>query len=294
MIDLRQMRQFLAIADKGSFRAAAKFLNMSQPPLSVSIQKLEADLGVTLIDRQTRKLRLTDAGRVFEEESRATLQRAERALERTRRAGRGYYGELRVVFLSSVVHRLIPHALQAFRAEFPDVEVTLTEATTRQQMQALRDDMTDLSILMPPATFQTKWPRRILQSQAMVAALPEHHRLAGHSVIKLSDLAQDDWIMCPPQHGPGLHDSITEGCQQAGFSPRVTQQAHQMQSMLGLVSAGLGVTLVSQNLSNAVYSGVSFAQISGVGTPVNNSLEVLYRPNSVHAQAFADCLQAVE
>src|SRR6266700_1963635 len=149
MIDLRQFRQFVALAEELSFRRAAARLNMAQPPLTAALRKLEAELGAVLIQRTNRVEGLTAAGEVFLVEARRALAQAERAIQSAKRASQGLKGSLRIAFVASAAHDVLPQTLRAFRQRHSDVELVLEEATTAQQIAALRQDRADIGFVVP-------------------------------------------------------------------------------------------------------------------------------------------------
>ncbi|HMN50683.1 MAG TPA: LysR family transcriptional regulator, partial [Xanthobacteraceae bacterium] len=150
MIDLRQFRQFVAVAEELSFRRAALRLHMAQPPLTAAIKRIEDELGTTLLERSNRITRLTEAGKVFLEEARRTISQADRAMAAARRAGAGLSGSLRVNFVPSAAHFLMPGILRVFREAYPGIELDLSEATSARQVSALKEERADLGLVMPP------------------------------------------------------------------------------------------------------------------------------------------------
>src|SRR6201985_2801970 len=144
MIEMRQLRQFIAVAEELSFRRAADRLHMAQPPLTVTIKQIEEELGTLLIERTNRVARLTPAGGLFLEECKRTVMQAERAVVAARRAGAGLNGALRVTFVASAAREILPGILRAFRERYPDVELTLADAMTAQQIAKIQADEADI------------------------------------------------------------------------------------------------------------------------------------------------------
>ena len=203
MIELRQLRQFIAVAEELSFRRAADRLNMAQPPLTVTIKQIEEELGTLLIERTNRIERLTPAGLVFLEECKRTVMQAERAIVAARRAGAGLSGALRVTFVASAAREILPAILRAFRERYPDVELTLAEAMTAQQIAKIQADEADIGFVIPPLRDADGLNVEVLTKNQMVAALPESHPLAQRPSIALADLASEPWIIFPGAPGPG-------------------------------------------------------------------------------------------
>lgn len=242
-MELRHLRYFVVLAEELNFSRAAKRLHIAQPPLSQQIRKLEEELGVQLFVRTKRSVRLTDAGEVFLEEALKVLKQAESATHAAQRAQRGEIGRLSVGFVGSAAYELLPRALRLYRTRFPGVELSLHQLTTTEQVHALHSREIDAGFLRPPVHDPTLSLEAVLR-EPLVAALPQTHRLADRKTIRLTELANEDFILYPRHLGPGTHDQIVSLCQRAGFSPRIGQEAVEMQTIVGLVAAGLGVSLV--------------------------------------------------
>lgn len=286
MIELRQLRQYVAVAEELSFRRAADRLNMAQPPLTATIKRLEDTIGITLIARTNRISHLTEAGRVFLEEARRTLAQAERAVLAAQRAGAGLSGRLRLAFVASAARELLPSILRRFRERFPAVELELREAMTAQQVALLNAGEVDLGFVIPPLRDGDGLSCDVVARYQLVAAVPEAHPLAGAASIALSDLADDPWILFSARQGPGLHRIIIDACAQLGFTPRIGQEAPQMETIVNLVAGGMGVALVSRALAAGRRDGVVFRELAGPGTPVEFELAIAYRESSPLLSAF--------
>jgi DNA-binding transcriptional LysR family regulator len=278
MVDLRQFRQFIAVAETLSFRGAAERLRMAQPPLTTAVKRIEAELGVKLFERSSRVVRLTEPGRVFLEEARRTLAQAERAAESARRAGQGLVGTLRVTFVPSIAHDILPRILRAFRQDHPRVHLELSEAPSGPQGAALRNDLADFGLLVPPVSDSTGLIVEPVLHQELVAAIPAGHPLAALKTIRLADMRDEPWILSPPLQAPGFYSRIATACGRAGFAPHVIQQAVQMDTILGLIAGGLGVCLVPRVL---IYprEGLVFRPVKGPGTPVHYQIAAAWRQN---------------
>ncbi|WP_027163453.1 LysR family transcriptional regulator [Mesorhizobium sp. WSM1293] len=281
MLSLRQFQQFLAVAEAMSFRRAAERLNMAQPPLTAAIRQMEEELGVRLFERTNRIDSLTVAGEVLREEAQRTIAQAERAMALTRRAGAGEIGSLRIGFVASAVRQLLPTLIAAFRESYPSVVLELEEAPTARQVASLIDDRMDIGIVALPLPSSAE-QRIMLQTMArsrLVAAIPAGHELARApgNPIALAALADEPWILFPPGEGPGLHSTILQSCAQAGFTPRVAQRAVQMETIVGLVAAGLGVALVPALFGETVREGVAFRDLAGAGSPIPYEVALAWR-----------------
>ena len=257
VVELRHLEYFVAVAEELHFGKAAARLRMAQPPLSQQIRKLEEELEVQLFYRTKRHVQLTEVGEIFLEEARQTLAQAAHAREMAQKAGRGELGRLAIGFVGSAVSEALPLLLVRFRERFPDVELTLRELTTSQQIRALRDGRIQVGLLRPPINDVTLSVETLLKEPLLVA-LPEQHPLAVYPALSAETLAHEDFIIFPRPQGPGLYDQIISLCQQAGFSPHIVQEAIQMQTILGLAAAGLGVALVPASARHLRSAGVAY------------------------------------
>jgi DNA-binding transcriptional LysR family regulator len=291
MLSLRQLQQFLAVADSMGFRRAAERLNMAQPPLTAAIRQMEEELGFRLLERTNRITGLTAAGQVLRDEARRTIAQAERAIALTRRAGAGLVGSLRVGFVATAVRHIVPTLIADFRQTHPDVSLELMEAPTARQVTALVEDRLDLGIIalpLPLGADQHIATRTVLRSE-LVAALPIHHALAlePDGPLPLAALADEPWILFPANEGPGLHDRVMSACTTAGFVPRVAQRAVQMETIIGLVAAGLGVALVPELFKATGWDGVVFRPIGGIVGPVPYEVALAWRQDDGSAALAA-------
>lgn len=286
MIELRQLRQFVAVAEEMSFHRAAERLHMAQPPLTAAIRKIEQELGVILLERGNRVTRITEAGQVFLIEARRTLAQFERTLGNTRRAALGLTESLRLTFVDSTVNALLPGILRQFRLAHPQAEFHLQEATTAEQLIALRDDRADLGMVVLPITPQEGLQILPFLYDRMVLALPENHPLAAQQQVMLSSLAEQPWVLFPAHYGPGMHTAILQACAVAGFSPRIVQEARQMQTIGGLVAGGVGIALMPALFARLQSPGVVFRELRGTGSPVPYTLALAWRTASPLTEAF--------
>ncbi|HEY9910154.1 MAG TPA: LysR family transcriptional regulator [Thermosynechococcaceae cyanobacterium] len=251
------MHYFIAVAEELHFSRAAERLHISQPPLSQQIRDLEDELGVKLFERTKRHVQLTEAGKVFLERSYGVLVQLEQAIEATQRIGRGEVGRLAIGFVGSATYTVLPDILSAFRAQFPAVELRLHELTTTQQIQALHDKQVDVGIVRS-AIIEPGLSVECILQESLVLALPATHPFSAQTKVSLSTLADESFILFPAKMGPIFYEQIINMCQQAGFRPKVAQEAVQMQTIIGLVAAGLGIAFVPASLQNFHRSGVIY------------------------------------
>ncbi len=261
-MELRHLEYFVAVAEELHFGRAAQRLHIAQPPLSQQIRRLEEELGVQLFYRTKRRVQLTEAGQAFLQEARLTLAQAEQAVRVARRAGRGELGQLTIGFVGSAGYGTLPHILKVFRERFPDVHLVLREFPSAQQVQALRNARIQLGFLRSPARDRGLVFEEI-QREPLLVALPEKHPLAGQARIPLQALGGESFIIFPHQLGPAFYDQIITLCQQAGFSPNVAQEAIEMQTIVSLVAAEIGVALVPASMRHWQRVGVVYRPLEG-------------------------------
>lgn len=259
--DLRQLRHFVAVAERLHFGRAAAALHMSQPPLSRSIQDLEERLGATLLARSRRRVELTPEGARFLEEARRLLSQLEHAvLEVGRMAAGG--GRLRLGFVSLADYGVLPRLLKAYKAARPGVALALREMLSPDQAAALATGELDFGLLLPPVA-GADLEHIVVQRERFLVALPVRHRLARRcGRVAMRELAAEAFVMTPRDIAPGLHDVIAMLARRAGFVPRVAQEAIQMQTVVSLVSSGMGVAVVPASVANLGRRGVVYRDIA--------------------------------
>jgi DNA-binding transcriptional LysR family regulator len=236
---------------------------VSQPPLSTQMKQLEAELGVQLLARSNRGVSLTAAGAVFLDEARAVLARLEHAKIETQRAGRGDVGRLAVGFVSIADYSILPPALKQFRTQFPLVEVQLHELTTDAQIRELRAARLDMAIGLAPVNEPDLEFERLLREELVLAAPAADPAAKGDGPIDLRELSKASFIIPPRDIAPGLYDLTIGQCRSLGFAPRITQHARQMQTVIGLVSSGMGFALVPSSVQNLKRTGVRYRRLRG-------------------------------
>ena len=259
--DLRQLRQFIAVAEHLHFGRAAAALHISQPPLSRSIQDLEAKLGAKLLERSRRKVELTAAGAWYLEEARQVLVRLELAGRSVAERSAGGTGALRIGFVTIADYSVLPGLLSRFKAAYPGVSLALREMVTESQLEALGAGDLDLGFVLPPL------PARDVDSitvnrEPLVVALPGRHALARErGPLGVRALAEEPFVMVPANLARGLSEVVLGVCARAGFAPRIAQEAVQMQTVVSLVSSELGVAIVPASLLNLRRSGVVYRPV---------------------------------
>ncbi|MCO7518535.1 MULTISPECIES: LysR family transcriptional regulator [Pseudomonas] len=259
-MELRHLRYFVAVAEELHFGRAAQQLGISQPPLSQQIQALEQELGARLFERTNRRVALSEAGRLFLEEARQVLAQVEKAADVARRAQLGELGEMKVGFTSSAPFTSrIPQAIHAFRQRFPAVHLNLKEMSSREVVEAVFDESIEVG-LMRPMPLPDGIVCTELFREPLVAVLNASHPLAAGSAqgLYMQALAQEPFVFFPRSYGSGLHAQLLSLARKAGFTPHFAQEAGEAMTIIGLVSAGLGVSVLPASFQRMRIEGVVY------------------------------------
>jgi len=260
-IDLRLLRQFVAVAEELHFRRAAERLGMSQPPLTDAIRRLEEEVGATLIERNRKTVRLTAAGSVLLDEARRLLAAAGQALAATRDAAAGKRGRVRLGYVGSAMCGRLPEVIRRFRREHPDVRIELREMTTAVQAAALRAGDLDLAIIIPPLGDGGGLQTAPFDTDQLAIALPSSHRLAEMVGGQVAALAGEPFILWPRDQGAGFYDQVARLCASAGFMPDIVQEAHGMHAVLSLVAVEAGVAIVPASMASIRPDEITYCPI---------------------------------
>jgi DNA-binding transcriptional LysR family regulator len=290
-MELRHLRYFIAVAEELHFGRAAARVQIAQPPLSQQVRQLEHELGVQLFNRTRRRVELTPAGRAFLEHARQILAQTERAKRIAQRAGRGEIGRLAIGFASSADLDILPRVLRAWHERFPDVEVELQALLTGAQLDALRRGRIQVGFIRLP-TDETSFVVEPIQREPVIVALPEGHRLARRARLRLAELASETLILFPRHTAPGYYDVFIGACRRAGFTPRLLHPGS-MQTNLGLVSAGLGVSLMPASIRNLQRLGVVYRPLAPPVPQVEMAMAYRRDEPSPILPAFLDTVRGV-
>lgn len=265
-MDFRQFRYFVTTAEELHFARAAERLGMSQPALSQQIKALESQLGAPLFYRAKRRIELSEVGVVFLREARAALEMSETALRTARDMARGEAGSIDIGFVGSVMYEpRFPHLLKAYRQRHPAVRLTLHEKPVLAQIAAVQRRELDLAIVREPLPpdLAEGLDCLTLSVQRLVAVLPAGHALADAESVTLAALAADDFLAFRDPDGIGLGHALLELCHDAGFAPRVTQRVSEVATLISLVAAGFGVSLMPEIVAHLQLPGVRYLPLAG-------------------------------
>lgn len=261
-IELRHLRYFLAVAETFHFGKAAQKLGIAQPPLSQQIRNLERMLGYALFDRTTRGVKLTTVGQFFRERAVNTLARMQDDLEMARRLGAGKEGVLNVGFSGSVMLTALPKAIEAYRRVRPSVELRLRELVTAEQISALLDGTLTIGFLRDGEARDGLLLESIFR-EPYIAVLPSRHKLARKKVLFPVDLKDERFVLFARRMGNLAYDRTVACCEEAGFRPKVVQDAPQWPTVLRLVAAGLGVSIAPVCVGNLMLPGITYRKMRG-------------------------------
>jgi DNA-binding transcriptional LysR family regulator len=293
-MELRHLRYFIAVAEELHFGRAAQALGISQPPLSQQIQALEHEVGARLFERTNRRVELSQAGRLFLDEARLVLAQVDKAADVARRAQLGQLGELKIGFTSSApFNSSIPQAIFAFRQAFPAVHLALQEMSSKEVAESLVDESVQVGIMRPLPLPESLVAVELFR-EPLVAIIRADHPLAVGSEkgLQLSALAAEPFVFFPRSYGSGLYAQLLNLAREAGFSPMITQEAGEAMTIIGLVAAGLGVTVLPASYQRMRIDGVVYRTL--LDADANTAVWLVQRrdQHSPMAKAFVELLTA--
>lgn len=260
-MEFRHLRCFVALAEELHFGRAAQRLAITQPPLSLNIQQLEASVGARLFERNSRGVSLTAAGEAFLPKATALLEQAAQAAREARDVGQGLAGQLQIGFAGTVLYRGLPQVLRDFGAAHPKLRLALRELSSSEQLVELVHDRLDLGFVHTtrvPAGFS----QILVSSQPFVACLPSAHPLAGEAALPLARLQSEAFAVVMRAVSPDYHDRILAACADAGFEPALAFELRHWLSVVSVIAQGLGVGLVPAALQQAGLPGVAFVPLA--------------------------------
>ncbi|MBT5498800.1 MAG: LysR family transcriptional regulator [Alphaproteobacteria bacterium] len=278
MIDLRQMRQFVAVAEELSFRRAAERLNMSQPPLSQAVQRLEEEIGAKLFHRGKRKVTLTRTGEVMLDESHRVLAQADRAIAHVMDVGKGRLGRVEIGFVLTASYELLPAVTRRFRQSNSDIHLELHEMTSAQQIKALLDHQIDVAFLRPPLAEIEGLAMENIYHERLVAILPDDHPLASQDRVDLKALGMPLFVMVPSNWYTTFQTRLVRACQRAGLDPEIINDPVHLVS---LVAAGMGVAIGPHAVTRLRLDGIVFKELDGLPENLMMELAIAWRESAV-------------
>lgn len=281
-MELRRIQYFIAVAEECHFGRAADRLRMAQPPLSQQIKQLEAEMGVSLFTRSTRRVELTAAGARFLDRARKIVASIDDAVAEAGRVADGMLGTVAIGFTGSATYDLLPSLARVLRAELPGIELDLKgEMLTPKQVSALLDGRLDLGFLRPPVR-SPDIDVRVLRREPLIAVLPEAHPLARRDRVTLADLRDELFITYPSHHRSVVHEAVVDACRHAGFVPGQVHEVGETSTLVSFVAAGLGVALVPASVQHLQITGARYLPLAGTTREVELALATRVDERSPH------------
>ncbi len=262
-MELRQIRSFLSIAETLHFGRTAELIHLSQPALSLQIRALEEEVGVRLFERNRRKTTLTAAGLAFRDDATAGVRQLDQAIRRARLAANGKLGLLRVGFISTAGNEIVPNIVRQFRDSNPEVEFSLRNILTTDQIQMLGDGSLDIGFLRLPIGEHPELDVVGVHREPFVVVTPLSHKLAKRKRVALHELSGQDFVMYERSYAPGFHDLIFGMLRDAGVIPNVCQTAGQMPTLISLVDSGMGISILPASAVKHSGASVVACEIAG-------------------------------
>lgn len=275
-MELRTLRYFAVVAEEMHFGRAATRLHISQPPLSRQMMNLEEELEVALFDRTKRGIQLTEAGALFLEEVTKVISAVDAATTVAKRAGRGEMGRLTVGFFVAATYAVLPKVIRQFRKHSANVNLVLQDMELPKVIEGLIEGVVDVGFVRPPIT-DHRIAFEVLLREPFVAAIPDGHRFARRSRLHLRDLADEQFVMFAPQWSV-TYAQIINACHASGFQPRIVQEARRAETVVGLVSSGVGISLMPASARALAVEGVSFKRLDGL--PMSETAVAWRKDNS--------------
>lgn len=291
-MNLRQIQQFIAVAEASSLRKAAEKLHMAQPPLTIAIRRLESELGGRLFERHRKGMSLTPLGQAILDDARKVAFHIDQIGKAAVSVSQGLSGHMSVGFVGSANYTLLPRALPLFRAQYPMVTLDLRERTTTQILREVEEGSLDVGLGRYPIFEPTTAEVMPIEHDVLIAALPRDHPLARRASLKVRDLAGQPFIMYSSVAAFNLRAHVMLTCQAAGFTPSVAQEAVQVPTIMALVESGLGVALVPSVSRRHAPDGVVFRSLHAP-TELGVALAVVTRPLTANTPTrhFRELLQ---
>jgi LysR family transcriptional regulator, benzoate and cis,cis-muconate-responsive activator of ben and cat genes len=288
-MEARHLRYFIAVAEELNFTRAAAVLHVAQSAVSAQIRALEEVLGVTLLERNSRRVKLTSAGQAFLQGAKRVLSDLEEIGRQARRIGRAEAGRLAIGFIGAQSHEWMPLVLRRFRHKYPDVELTLTEMVPSAQLEALLTHRLDLGVVgpiggRPPLGLQVEC---IVEEEALVG-VPSDHTLADRPFVRLQQLKGEGFILTSRENAPSYRAWLASICQRAGFSPRVVQEVDRARTGVQYVAAGFGISIFGEHISRQPAPGVKFIPLRPLVPRIRYGVAWRKEPSEPLVQRFVE------
>lgn len=286
-MDSRRLKYFLAVAEELHFGRAATRLDIAQPPLSRQIAALEADMGAQLFDRSRSQIRLTQAGEVFERHARALVDRIDSAYRETRLVGEGGQGRLRVAFVGSASHGVLPSLIKSYRSHYPKVELALSAMNNAELHSAIIQREIDIAVARPDLG-DNELRSEPLAREDLILAIPDNSELVARKDIVFSELGDQTFVLYPRRPRPSFADHILSICKEEGFEPAAMELAQDFQTAISLVSVGVGICVVPQSVAQTTRPGVFYRRYTGTNPGTGLTIHARRDNQSPQVMNFLD------
>ena len=288
-MEFRHLRYFIAVAEELSFTRAAAVLHVAQSAVSAQVRFLEDSIGVTLLERNSRRVELTGAGRTFLQGAKKILLDMEEIARQTRRIGRAETGHLAIGFIGAQSHEWMPLVLRRFRQKYPDVEVTLAEMVPSAQLEALATHRLDLGVVgaidgNPPVGLHVE----CIAEEEPLVAVPSDHALADHPFVRLSQLKGEGFILTSRENAPSYRAWLARLCYRAGFTPRVVQEVDRARTAVQYVAAGFGISIFGEHICRQPAPGVKFIPLRPSGPKIRYGVAWRKEPSEPLVHRFIE------
>lgn len=262
-MELRHLRYFLAVAEEMNVHRAARRLNISQPPLSLTIRQLEEEIGVTLFERKGRGLHITRAGEIFLKRVRAILNSAEEAVIEAVQVGQGIAGTLRIGFVSSTVTGILQKSVSVQKRRYPQVNIEMTQSTNKGIPEQIAADEIDIGLLRLPEVLPSFICMKEVSKESWFVALPKGHLLKDKKKIRIHDLARERLIFYPRENSPAGYDDVMNLFKEKNVTPNIVQEATEQMTIAGLVASDMGVGIVPECMAQIQIPNVTHRPLEG-------------------------------
>ena len=288
-VEYRHLRYFVAVAEELSFTRAASVLHVAQSAVSAQIRLLEDSVGVMLLERNSRRVGLTGAGRAFLRGAKRIISELDELTKQTRRIGRAETGHLAIGFIGAQSHEWMPLVLKRFRQKHPEVEVTLTEMVPSAQLEALSSHRLDVGLVgpidgKPPVGLKVE----CLVEEEPLVGVPSDHPLASRSYVRLAQLKDESFILTSRENAPSYRSWLARLCQRAGFSPKVVQEVDRARTGVQYVAAGFGVSIFGEHICRQPAPGVRFLPLRPAGQRIRYGVAWRKEPSEPLVQRFVE------
>ena len=289
-MEIKRLRYFVAVAEELHFGRAAERLEMAQPPLSRQIAQLEKDLGVQLFDRSRSQIRLTPAGDVMLERARDIIERLESTYREVSLIGQGSAGRLRIAFVGSASHGVLPTLIKSYRSHYPNVDLALSAMNNAELERAVIQREIDIAVARPSLDIE-ELRTLTLHQEPLMLAIPDNSRLNAVQNIALNDLTDETFVLYPRRPRPSFADYILKVCAEEGLKPRETVFAQDYQTAISLVSVGVGISIVPESVSSTQRPGVFYRPYEGYNPGTGLSAHARRDNRKPHVMNFFDIVE---